>query len=50
VTLLLEGLTQREIAEVLGVTESAVAVRIHRAKAALRVLLADHDPHHGDQR
>jgi RNA polymerase sigma factor (sigma-70 family) len=40
-TLLLEGLSHREIAEVLGVTENNVAVRATRARAALRVLLGD---------
>jgi len=33
--LLLEGLSQREIAEVLGITENNVAVRMTRARAAL---------------
>lgn len=41
VTLLLEGLGHREIAEVLGTTENNVAVRASRARAALRVLLED---------
>jgi len=41
VTLLLEGLSHREIASVLGVTENNVAVRANRARAALRVLLGD---------
>jgi RNA polymerase sigma factor (sigma-70 family) len=41
VTLLLEGLSQREIASVLGVTENNVAVRANRARAALRVLLGE---------
>lgn len=40
-TLLLEGLSHREIASVLGVTENNVAVRANRARAALRVLLGD---------
>ena len=39
VTLLLEGLSQREIAEIVGVTENNLNVRTHRARAALRVLL-----------
>lgn len=39
VTLLLEGLSHREIAEVLGTTENVVAVRASRARAAMRVLL-----------
>ncbi|MCW5835930.1 MAG: sigma-70 family RNA polymerase sigma factor [Labilithrix sp.] len=38
-TMLLEGLAHREIAEVLGVTENVVAVRANRARAALKVLL-----------
>lgn len=32
----LEGLSQREIGDVLGITENNVAVRLHRARAALR--------------
>lgn len=40
ITLLLEGLSNREIAEVVGVSEGAVAVRATRARAALRVLLS----------
>ena len=39
ITLLLEGLPQREIAEIVGDTENAVNVRVSRARAALRVLL-----------
>jgi RNA polymerase sigma-70 factor (ECF subfamily) len=39
VTLLLEGLSHREIADVLGVTENVVAVRANRARNALRALL-----------
>jgi RNA polymerase sigma factor (sigma-70 family) len=39
VTLLLEGLSQREIAEVLGTTENAVNVRVGRARSAMRALL-----------
>lgn len=39
VTLLLEGLSHAEIAEVLGTTENNVAVRANRARAALRALL-----------
>ena len=35
----LEGLTQREIAETLGITENNVAVRLSRARAALRIAL-----------
>ncbi|HVH47143.1 MAG TPA: sigma-70 family RNA polymerase sigma factor [Labilithrix sp.] len=39
ITLLLEDLSHREIAEVLGTTENNVAVRANRARAAMRVLL-----------
>ena len=35
----LEGLTPKEIAEVLGVTENVVSVRIHRGVAKLKTLL-----------
>lgn len=40
----LEGLAPREIAEVLGITENNVAVRLTRARAALRELLAPRTP------
>jgi RNA polymerase sigma-70 factor (ECF subfamily) len=43
VTLLFEGLSHREIAEVLGTTENNVAVRANRARAALRVLIEGKD-------
>lgn len=36
VSLALEGLSQAEIGQVLGLAENNVAVRMHRAKAALR--------------
>jgi RNA polymerase sigma-70 factor (ECF subfamily) len=36
VTLALEGFTADEIATVLGISASAAAVRLHRAKAALQ--------------
>jgi RNA polymerase sigma factor (sigma-70 family) len=39
-TLTLEGLTPREIADVLGITENNVAVRLSRARGLLRDLLA----------
>jgi RNA polymerase sigma factor (sigma-70 family) len=39
-TMALEGLTPREIGDVLGITENNVAVRLTRARAALRELLA----------
>jgi RNA polymerase sigma-70 factor (ECF subfamily) len=41
ITLLLEGLSQREIAEIVGATENNVNVRVHRARTALRILLTD---------
>ena len=40
-TMALEGLTPREIAEVLGITDNNVAVRLTRARAALRDRMAD---------
>jgi RNA polymerase sigma-70 factor (ECF subfamily) len=40
VMLSLEGLTQREIADVVGTSENNVAVRLTRARAALRVHFA----------
>lgn len=39
--LALEGLTQREIADVLGITPNAVAIRMSRAKSCLRRLLGE---------
>jgi RNA polymerase sigma-70 factor (ECF subfamily) len=39
ITLTLEGLSQREIAEVLGITENNVAVRATRARQRVRELL-----------
>jgi RNA polymerase sigma-70 factor (ECF subfamily) len=41
ILLVLEGLTTREAAEVLGVAENAVAVRLTRARKTLRRLLED---------
>lgn len=41
IQLSLEGLRQREIAEVLGITENNVAVRLSRARARLRELMED---------
>jgi RNA polymerase sigma factor (sigma-70 family) len=43
-TMALEGLAPREIAEVLGITENNVAVRLTRARAALRELLTPRKP------
>lgn len=37
----LEGIPQREIAEILGISESNVAVRLHRARQRMRRELAD---------
>jgi RNA polymerase sigma-70 factor (ECF subfamily) len=42
VLLTLEGLPQREIAQVLGITEANVAVRLSRARTELRRLLGEH--------
>jgi RNA polymerase sigma-70 factor, ECF subfamily len=39
--LTLEGLTPREIADVLGITTNAVAIRMSRAKELLRRLMGD---------
>ena len=41
VTLALEGLTHAEIADFLGLTSNAVAIRLSRAKDLLRNLLGD---------
>jgi RNA polymerase sigma factor (sigma-70 family) len=43
VTMSLEGLSHREIADVLGITENNVAVRTNRARAAMRVMLEGDD-------
>jgi len=43
VVLKLEGLADREIAEVLGITENNTAVRLTRARAELRRLMGDGD-------
>ena len=40
-TLALEKLPQGEIADVLGIPENAVAIRMHRARRLLRTLLED---------
>jgi len=42
--LALEGLPHREIAEVVGISESNVAVRLHRARGALRAELTEETP------
>jgi RNA polymerase sigma-70 factor (ECF subfamily) len=39
--LTLEGLTTREISDVLGLTTNAVAIRLSRAKALLREIMGD---------
>ncbi|HXV86406.1 MAG TPA: RNA polymerase sigma factor [Gemmatimonadales bacterium] len=41
VMLFLEGLSHREIADVLGATENTVALRLSRARKALRVILGE---------
>jgi DNA-directed RNA polymerase specialized sigma24 family protein len=41
VTLALEGLTTKEIADFLGLTTNAVAIRLSRAKDHLRNVLGD---------
>jgi RNA polymerase sigma factor (sigma-70 family) len=43
VALFLEGLSHREIAEVLGITENNVAVRMNRARAALARVLVEQE-------
>lgn len=47
ITLLLEGLSHREIAAVLGTTENNIAVRANRARAALRVLIEEEEREEG---
>ena len=42
ITLALEDMTPVEIAAVLGVTENNVAVRLNRARKALRIILEEH--------
>ena len=44
VLLTLEGLSNREVAEVVGITENNVAVRLTRARRKLRDLLAESTP------
>jgi RNA polymerase sigma factor (sigma-70 family) len=43
-TLALEGLSNREIGEVLGLSENAAAIRLTRARQALRVQLVEREP------
>ncbi len=38
----LEGLPMREVAEILGISESAAKVRVHRARAQLQKYLVEH--------
>lgn len=45
----LEGLSTEETAEVLGLSESAVKVRLHRARLKLRELLSDYFATQGGQ-
>jgi RNA polymerase sigma-70 factor (ECF subfamily) len=40
----IEGLSTREVAELLGVTESVVKVRLHRAHAKLRTMILAAEP------
>lgn len=40
----IEGLSTAQAAAVLGVREAAFKSRLHRARSALRLALADHDP------
>ena len=44
ITLMLEGLTPREIGEVLGITENNAGVRLARARSALREVLGETEP------
>lgn len=44
ILLALEELTHAEIAEVLGISPNNVAVRLHRARTALRAALEEHAP------
>jgi RNA polymerase sigma-70 factor (ECF subfamily) len=43
ISLVLEGLTSREIADVIGITESNVKVKIHRIKDHLKTKLSIHN-------
>ena len=42
----IEGLSTAQAAAVLGLREAAFKSRLHRARAALRLALAHHDPNH----
>jgi len=44
----IEGLSTKEVAELLGVTESVVKVRLHRAHAKLRALVIGNDAQLGE--
>jgi len=44
----LEGLSTREVAELLGVTETVVKVRLHRAHARLRAMVTAGQPQAGE--
>lgn len=50
VSLTLEGLSQREIAEVLELTENVVSVRLHRARKHLRDRMPAQELKHGNRR
>jgi DNA-directed RNA polymerase specialized sigma24 family protein len=41
IVLMLEGLSHAEMAEVIGITENAVAVRLNRARQKLKELLGE---------
>jgi RNA polymerase sigma-70 factor (ECF subfamily) len=43
----IEGLSTKEVAELLGVTETVVKVRLHRAHARLRAMIAAGEPQVG---
>ena len=48
VLLYLDELTYREMAEVLGISENHVGVKLNRAKKALAMLLNSHSQDEGD--
>jgi RNA polymerase sigma-70 factor (ECF subfamily) len=41
IVLTLEGLSHAEMADVIGITENNVAVRVNRAKSALKEILGE---------